>query len=669
MSDTAKHFGSIGRDSQSRKMMSEPCIMVILGASGDLTKRLLIPAIYNLACDGLLSENFAVLGTGRTKMSDAEFRTSMGGKDDGLRAFHTRKEFDEEQCEKLINRLYYAPSNISVEDFTELRRVVAELDAKYGAQGNVLFYFAMAPRFFGTLCENLYKAGFRDGPGWKRIIVEKPFGTDLDSALKLNDEILKYWDENQIYRVDHYLGKETVQNLLAFRFSNGMFEPLWNKDNIDNIQFNVCEVVDVQGRGGYYDSSGVLRDMMQNHMFQMLSYLCMEPPGSFESNAIRNEKAKLLQAVRVYTPSEVPEFVVRGQYGPSYLKDGSVDKPGYREEKDVDPHSNTETFAAARLHIDNVRWEGVPIYLRSGKALWKRGTEIIVEFKRPPLATLRGSAVKELDKNRLVFHIQPAQGIELMFQAKVPGPSMELQQVDMKFAYGDAFKASRYTGYEVMIHSCSRGDATLFSRGDLVEAAWRIAQPLLDYWAKEPAGAEFPNYTRNSWGPKAAADLVGRDGRQWFEVVTPEVLERSPLFKGADPMLLRAVIMALGSTTAAAGDIIINHGALAKEMYLICQGEVEVVDASGNVVATLNAGGFFGEIGLLVSVPRTATVRARTLCDLFILEQADFFRIMRDHPHLADSMTSVAKERYDLVVSSEHLMGVGAPALTQQTLA
>lgn len=658
MSNTTIKMSSFCSGSQTGKSLSEPCIMVIFGASGDLTKRLLMPALYNLACDGLLSENFAVLGTGRSEISDDEFRTGMASKEQGLRAFHTRKDFDEAACDKLIKRLHYIATNIDVESFIELKKTTANLDAKYSAQGNVLFYFAMAPRFFGSLCENLYKAGFQDGPGWRRIIVEKPFGIDLASALKLNEEILKYWDEDQVYRVDHYLGKETVQNLLAFRFSNGMFEPLWNKSHIDNIQFNVCEVVDVQGRGGYYDSSGVLRDMMQNHMFQMLAYLCMEPPGSFESNSIRNEKAKLLESVRVYNQSEVAKYVVRGQYGPSYKKDGTIEKPGYRQEKDVNPNSSTETFAAARLHIDNGRWEGVPIYLRSGKALWKRGTEIVVEFKKPPLAALRGSSVEHLEANRLVFHIQPFQGIELLFQAKVPGPSLELQQVDMKFDYGDAFKASRYTGYEVMIYSCTRGNATLFSRGDLVEAAWRIAQPLLDYWKSKPAGNEFPNYTRNSWGPRVANDLVQRDGRRWFEVVTPEVLERSPFFHGAEPLLLRNVIMALRANAVAAGETIIERGAPAKEMYLICQGEVEVIDAAGKTSAILKDGDFFGEIGLLVSVPRTATVRAKTPCDLFVLDQSDFFRIMRDHPQLAEAMTKVAKERYQLVISAEQLMGL-----------
>ena len=638
--------------------LSEPCIMVIFGASGDLTKRLLVPSLYNLACDGLLSDNFAVLGTGRSEISNEEFRDSMASKETGLRAFHTRNSFDDEACEKLLSRFHFASANIDVEGFTQLKRVVDELDQKYQARGNILFYFAMAPRFFGSLCENLYKAGFQDGDGWKRIIVEKPFGTDLQSALDLNDEILKYWREEQIYRVDHYLGKETVQNLLAFRFSNGMFEPLWNKNHIDNIQFNVCESVDVQGRGGYYDHSGVLRDMMQNHMFQMLSYICMEPPGSFDADSIRNEKAKLLESVRVYAADEVSDNVLRGQYGPAFDDAGEVTKPGYRQEADVAPESNTETFAAAKLQIENWRWQGVPIYLRSGKALWKRGTEIVIEFKKPPVTQFKGTGIAQLTANRLVFHIQPYQGIELLFQAKTPGPTMQLQSVDMSFNYGDAFKASRYTGYEVMLYACSRGDATLFSRGDLVEAAWRIAQPLLDHWSTTPA-ADFPNYTRNSWGPKSAYDLLAKDGRRWFEVVTPDVLEESPMFKGADPLLLSSVILALQSISANAGDMIVRQGDISNEMYFICRGEVEVLDASSGVVNTLKDGDFFGEIGVLMATPRTASVRAKTLCDLFVLTKADFSRILHDHPQFAASMMQVAKERYDLAVSMGDLMAAG----------
>jgi glucose-6-phosphate 1-dehydrogenase len=656
MSDTARVFRSASAEAQVGNPRSEPCVMVIFGASGDLTKRLLVPALYNLACDGLLSDNFAVIGAGRSEITDEAFREMMGG-DQGLRAFHTRNQFDEAQCERLIRRFHFQPGNIDVADFRRLRQRVSELDQQFGAQGNVLFYFAMAPRFFGPLCDTLAAAGFQDGPGWKRIIVEKPFGTDLASALALNAEILKHWDEKQIFRVDHYLGKETVQNLLAFRFSNGMFEPLWNNKHIDNIQFNVCEAVDVQGRGGYYDHSGVLRDMIQNHMFQMLAYLCMEAPGSFHADAIRNEKAKLLESVRVYRPEEVPQYAVRGQYGPLLDPDGTVKKPGYRQEKDVDPASSTETFAAIKLHIDNWRWQGVPIYLRSGKALWKRGTEIVVTFKQAPEATFRGTSVERLEPNRLLFHIQPYQGIELLFQAKVPGPTVQLQKVDMRFSYGDAFKASRYTGYEVMVYSCTRGDATLFSRGDLVEAAWKVAQPILDYWQATPAGDEFPNYIRNSWGPPAASDLIERDGRRWFEVVTPELLEKLPLFKGAEELLLNSVIMALHSTSAAPGETIIQAGEIAREMYLICRGEVEILDRAGKVVETLRDGNCFGEVGLLLCSSRTASVRAKGPCDLFVLTKADFSRILRDYPQFAEGLTRIAKERYQLAVSCEELMG------------
>ena len=653
--------GSLNNAARSENPLSEPCVMIIFGASGDLTKRLLVPSLYNLACDDLLSPNFAVLGTGRSEISNAQFRESMASQETGLRAFHTRKEFDEEACDQLLERFYFESANIDVEGFTRLKKTVDALDAEYQAGGNVLFYFAMAPRFFGGLCENLYKAGFQEGSGWKRIIVEKPFGTNLQSALDLNHEILKYWKEEQIYRIDHYLGKETVQNLLAFRFSNGMFEPLWNKHHIDNIQFNVCEAVDVQGRGGYYDQSGVLRDMMQNHMFQMLSYICMEPPGSFDADSIRNEKAKLLESVRIYTDDEVRENVVRGQYGPSFDEQGQVDKPGYRQEPDVDPESKTETFAAAKLQIDNWRWQGVPIYLRSGKALWKRGTEIVIEFKKPPERVFQGTGVQHLTSNRLVFHIQPVQGIELLFQAKTPGPTMQLQTVDMSFNYGDAFKASRYTGYEVMLYACSRGDATLFSRGDLVEAAWRIAQPLLDHWDSTPV-SDFPNYARNSWGPKSAYELLEKDGRRWFEVVTPDVLEESPLFKGADPLLLNAVILALRPLSVAPGETIIRQGEIANEMYFICRGEVEVLQSFGQVVSQLKDGDFFGEVGLLLAAARTADVRAKTLCDLLVLNKKDFSRILQEHPQFANGMLQVAKERYDLALSVNELMASEAGA-------
>jgi glucose-6-phosphate 1-dehydrogenase len=644
VSDRAQVLGTRGAEPEAAGPTSQPCVMLVFGASGDLTRRLLVPALYNLACDGLLCDRFALLGAAMDPLTTDSFRSRLG---EDIRRFHTRHAFDPAAWDDLVARFHYEPA--AFDDFGAfhaLKAEVARLDARYGCGGNVLFYFATAPRFFGVIGEQLYRAGFKDGPGWKRIIVEKPFGTDLASARQLNQDVLAHWDEDQIYRVDHYLGKETVQNLLAFRFSNGMFEPLWNKHFIDNIQFNVAEAVDVEGRGGYYDGAGVLRDMMQNHMFQMLAYLCMEVPGSFDAHAIRNEKAKLLQAVRVYTPEEVERYVVRGQYGPQLDDAGRVVKPGYRHEKGVAPQSTTETFAAARLHIDNWRWEGVPIYLRSGKALWKRSTEIIVEFKKAPQVIFRGTPVQSLGANRLIFHIQPYQGIEVQFHAKIPGPTLQLQPVNMRFGYGDAFKASRYTGYEVMLYSCSHGDATLFSRGDLVEAAWRVAQPILDHWAARPA--DFPNYARGSWGPTAASDLIERDGRRWVEILTDDVLQKVTIFKDGDPLFLSQVVLALRPEVAAAGEVLIRKGDIGCEMYLIVRGEAEALDDAGRVLKTFRDGDVFGEIALLIDTPRTATVRAKTACDLMALDKTSLDRILRDHPQFADSVLQVAKERYNL---------------------
>jgi glucose-6-phosphate 1-dehydrogenase len=649
VSDQAQVLRTRGAEAEQAAPTSEPCVMLIFGASGDLTKRLLVPALYNLACDGLLSDRFALLGSAMDPLSTDAFRARMS---EDIRKFHTRTAFDEKVWNDLVARFYYLPAGFDDQAaFGTLKAEVARLDAQYRIGGNALFYLATAPRFFGLLCDQLHAAGFKDGPGWKRVIVEKPFGTDLASARQLNREVLAHWHEDQIYRVDHYLGKETVQNLLAFRFSNGMFEPLWNKHHIDNIQFNVAEAVDVEGRGGYYDSSGVIRDMMQNHMFQMLAYLCMEVPGSFDAHAIRNEKAKLLEAVRVYSPREVERYAVRGQYGPQLDDQGRVLKPGYRQEKDVAPDSKTETFAAVRLHIDNWRWEGVPIYLRSGKALWKRGTEIIVELKKAPQVLFRNTPVRSLDANRLIFHIQPTQGIEVQFHAKIPGPTLQLQPVNMRFGYGEAFKASRYTGYEVMIYSCSHGDATLFSRGDLVEAAWCVAQPILDHWKATPA--DFPNYARGSWGPAAASDLIERDGRHWFEVLSEDVLKRVAIFSDGDPLFLSQVVLALRPDVVAPGETIIRKGDMGRQMYVLVRGEAEVLDEAGRVVKLFRDGDFFGEVALLIHTARTATVRARTVCDLMVLDQASFSRILHDHPQFAASVEQIARERYDLTLHPE----------------
>jgi glucose-6-phosphate 1-dehydrogenase len=371
----------------------------------------------------------------------------------------------------------------------------------------------------------------------------------------------------------------------------------------------------------------------------------MEPPASFRPDAIRNEKAKLVEAVRVLQPAAVAANAVRGQYGPGRKADGSA-VIGYRQEEGVDPQSRTETFAALRLFIDNWRWEGVPIYVRSGKSLWKRGTEIVVQFKKAPEVIFRDTpAAGRLDANRLLFHVQPDQGIELRFHAKEPGPSMLLQKVNMRFDYREAFEAPRGTGYEVLLYNCMTGDSTLFSRTDLVEAAWRVAQPLLDAWSSE-APTDFPNYPAGGWGPKAAFDLIERDGRRWTEVVNREVLCTVPLFRDCKPVFLQRLALMLKSVTCAAGDYIIRQGEMGREMYFVARGQVEVVDADGRSVRVLGEGDFFGELSLLLSKPRSSSVRAVTPCDLFVLEQHDFNDALKAHPDFAASLQEAVRTRY-----------------------
>jgi glucose-6-phosphate 1-dehydrogenase len=625
--------------------------MVMFGASGDLTRRLLMPALYNLACDGLLPKRFALVGVAMDELTTEQFREKMST---DIRQFSTRKQFDDEVWSDFVRRLSYSAGTF--EDATTYERIAAlvtQLDGEWQTEGNVLYYLAVPPPLFGVISAQLAQAGGTTADrGWRRLIVEKPFGHDLASAIELSRELLKHWREDQIYRIDHYLGKETVQNLLAFRFSNGMFEPLWNRNHVDHLQLSVAETVGVEGRGRYYERAGVVRDMIQNHIFQMLAYLCMEPPVSFKPEAIRNEKAKVLDAIRVMRPEDVPANTVRGQYGPGRRANGQ-DAVGYRQEPHVDPRSRTETFAALKLFIDNWRWEGVPIYLRSGKALWRRGTEILVQFKKAPEVIFRDTpAVERLESNQLIFHIQPDQEIEVRFQAKHPGPSMNLQKVNMRFDYREAFQAARATGYEVLLYHCMLGDAMLFSRTDLVESAWRIAQPILDVWAAGPA-EDFPNYPAGSWGPKAAFDLIEREGRKWLEVVNRSVIEQVPLFSACDAIFQHNIAMALKPEVYAPGDFIVRKGDLGREMYFLVNGEVDVLDGDGTIITALGPGAFFGEISLLLSEPRTASVRAREYCDLFVLDKADFNRVLRDHPEFAKPILEASQARYKVSVAAE----------------
>ncbi len=637
---------TVGKRGPGGAPPADPCLLVLFGASGDLTKRLLIPALYNLACDELLPSQFAVVGMALDDLSTEQFRDRMS---DDVRKFTTRPTFDERVWTDFVARLHYTPGDFGdPAAYQRLAALVDQVEARFRTAGNLLFYMATPPAVFGLVSTNLDRAGFKKREkGWSRIVVEKPFGHDLPSAIELNRTMLAHWSEDQIYRIDHYLGKETVQNLLAFRFSNGIFEPLWNKNHVDHVQFTVSETVGVEERGKYYDQAGVLRDMIQNHMFQMLAYVCMEPPASFRADAIRNEKAKLLESVRILKPEEVGRHAVRGQYGPGRQPDGSP-AAGYRAEPFVDPHSNTETFAAVKVLIDNWRWTGVPVYLRSGKRLWKRGTEIVVQFKKAPEVVFRDTpAAGLLEANRLFFHIQPDQGIEQRFHAKTPGPAMQLQKVSMRFDYSEAFEATRGTGYEVLLYNCMIGDATLFSRTDLVESAWRIAQPILDAWAATPPD-DFPNYPAGSWGPKAAFDLLERDGRRWVEVVNREVMAQVPLLKNADPILLHNLALALEPAVYAAGDVILHKGDVSTEMYVICRGQVEILDGSGKQVGVLGEGEFFGELALLLSQPRAATVRALTPCDLFVLGKEDFERALADHPQFAATLRETATTRFHL---------------------
>jgi glucose-6-phosphate 1-dehydrogenase len=621
----------------------DPCILVIFGASGDLTRRLLMPALYNLACGGLLSPHFAMVGIALDEFSHEQFRDHMTAQ---VKTFNTRLTFDSRVWDDLVGRLYYVSADFAdLAAYGRLADLVGRLDGQYQAGGNVLFYLAVPPSVFGLIGVNLDSAGFRRRErGWVRLVVEKPFGHDLASAVELNRTLRAHWSEEQIYRIDHYLGKETVQNLLAFRFANGIFEPLWNKGQVDHIQFTVSETVGVERRGKYYDQAGVMRDVIQNHMFQMMAYLCMEPPASFRADAVRNEKAKLLEAVRVLADDDVEANAVRGQYGPGRNPDGSP-AVGYRQEPDVDPHSGTETFAALRVFIDNWRWEGVPVYLRSGKRLWKRGTEIAVQFKRVPDVVFRDTPAARPDANLLLFHMQPDQGIELRFEAKSPGPAMTLQKVNMRFDYREAFEAAPGTGYEILLYNCMTGDATLFSRADLVESAWRIAQPILDAWAAEPP-TDFPNYAAGTWGPQSAFDLLKRDGRQWLEVVNRDVLDQVPLFHRGNPVVLHNLAMMLRPVTAVAGEFIVRQGETGREMYFICRGGVEVIDAAGRRLATLGEGDFFGELSLLLSRPRNASVRALCGCDLFVLDQHDFHAVLESDAEFAASLQDVARTRY-----------------------
>lgn len=491
---------------------SDPCIMVIFGASGDLTKRKLIPALYNLAKTGLLSRQFAVIGIARSEMTDEQFREKISS---DMKEFAT-SEIEPDLWDWIQRRLHYIPGGFSDDSlYQKLKERLEQVNQEHGTHSNYFHYLATAPNFFGEIVRKLGAAGLakeEPGKGWRRVIVEKPFGRDYDSAHALNLELREVLNEKQIYRIDHYLGKETVQNILVFRFGNGIFEPIWNRRYIDHVQITAAEAVGVEGRGGYYETSGALRDMVPNHLFQLVTLTAMEPPISFEADAVRDEQAKILHAIQPMTDEEVIRRTVRGQYGEGLVK--SERTIAYRAEANVAPNSNTETFVAMKLLIDNWRWADVPFYLRTGKHLPKRVTEITIQFKRAPFVLFRDTPVDKLITNRLVIHIQPDEGISMHFGAKVPGPVVKLGDVDMDFNYVDYFGKTTSTGYERLLYDCMTGDATLFQRADMVEAAWRVVSPIIDLWSALPA-RNFPNYASGTWGPKEADELLEREGRRW----------------------------------------------------------------------------------------------------------------------------------------------------------
>jgi glucose-6-phosphate 1-dehydrogenase len=495
---------------------ANPCSFVIFGASGDLTARLLMPALYRLTVQRRLPDGFAVVGLAHSHRSDEQFR---GGLRQALEA-HVGEKLDPAATSWLLERSSYVQGEF--EDpaaYDRLDQVLKRIESERHIPGNRLFYLATPPSAFVPIVKRLGEKGLAQEKepkdGWQRIIVEKPFGTDLKSAQELNRELLSVFSESQIYRIDHFLGKETVQNIMALRFANGIFESLWNRDRIDHVQITAAETIAVDGRGKFYDATGALRDMVPNHLFQLLTLVTMEPPTSFVANEVRAEKAKVLHAVHLFTPDSAMRDVVRGQYGAGIVNGKNVS--AYREAPDVSRDSTTETYVALRLMIDNWRWAGVPFYLRTGKALVARRTEVAIKFKEAPFTPFRETPIDSLGENFVVIRIQPDEGIALQFNAKVPGPQLTLGGVRMDFKYKDYFDATPSTGYETLLYDCMIGDATLFQQADEIETAWRIVQPLLDDWHEAPA-RDLAIYPAGSEGPSSADDLMARDGRHWRRI-------------------------------------------------------------------------------------------------------------------------------------------------------
>jgi glucose-6-phosphate 1-dehydrogenase len=488
-----------------------PCVIVIFGANGDLTKRKLLPALYRLAYERRIPASFAVIGNSRTAMSDDDFREKMR---ESVEKFLEDSPFDKDLWNTFAKNLFYQAGDVNDPGmYQQLKTRLGEIDGTHKTEGNVLFYLSTQPSYYGPIVDGLGAGGLNHDSGWRRLVVEKPFGHDLMTARALNDRIHKVFAEEEVYRIDHYLGKETVQNILAFRFGNGIFEPVWNRRYINNIQITAAESIGVEGRGSYYQEAGTLRDMIQNHLLQVMATIAMEPPAVFDANAVRDERAKLLRSIHTMKPDEVALNAVAGQYGPARI--GGEDVPGFRQEPGVDPNTQTDTYAAATFRVDNWRWAGVPFYIRSGKRMPKRITDIAIRFNSAPLSLFAadGDDSEVSRSNLLIVRIQPEEGISLHFLSKHPGKGMRLRPVSMDFNYGTSFGERSPSAYETLLVDAMTGDPTLYTRQDMVEASWTAVQPILDDWAKRKFN--FPNYDAGTWGPKESDEMLARNGHTW----------------------------------------------------------------------------------------------------------------------------------------------------------